>query len=138
MSDSDVLHPDGSDSDAFLLAEVGEDRTGAAVTVLSALARLDVEPWTEARELSRLGPEDAQVRLMTHFEAIADIPALALASEGRAAKLVSLLPKRAPLRVSKSLEADTKSFPKLSISWTLLAFVGVVILMWFFFLAQTG
>lgn len=136
MSASDVLHPDGSDYDAFLFAEVGEDRTGAAVTVLSALARLDLEPWTEARELARLGREGAQVRLTTHFEAITDIPALALASEGRAAKLVSLLPLHAPLRVPKSLEADT--FPKLSVSWTLIAFVGVVVLAWFYYLAQTG
>lgn len=136
MSASDVLHPDGSDYDAFLFAEVGEDRTGAAVTVLSALARLDLEPWTEARELSRLGPEDAQVRLTTHFEAITDIPALA--SESRAAELVSLLPKRAPLRVSNSLEAGTNNFPILSISWTTMAIVGVVVLTWFFYLAQMG
>ncbi|WP_299961057.1 hypothetical protein [uncultured Roseobacter sp.] len=138
MSASDVLHPDGSDYDAFLFAELGEDRTGAAVTVLSALARLDLEPWTEARELARLGREDAQVRLTTHFEAITDIPALALASEGRAAKLVSLLPKRAPLRVSKSLEAGTSNFPILSMSWTTMALIGVVVLTWFFYLAQTG
>ena len=138
MSASDVLHPDGSDYDAFLFAEVGEDRTGAAVTVLSALARLDLEPWTEARELSRLGREDAQVRLTTHFEAITDIPALALASEGRAAKLVSLLPTRTPLRVPKSLEAGTNTFPKLSISWTTTALIGVAVLAWIFYLAQTG
>ncbi|MEL7516708.1 MAG: hypothetical protein AAGK03_19040 [Pseudomonadota bacterium] len=136
MSASDVLHPDGSDYDAFLYAQVGEDRTGAAVTVLSALARLNLEPWTEARELARLGREGAQVRLTTHFEAITDIPALARASEGRAAKLVSLLPLRAPPRVLKSLEAGT--FPKLSVSWTLMAFVGVVVLAWFYYLAQTG
>ncbi|MEJ6396108.1 hypothetical protein V8J82_22830 [Gymnodinialimonas sp. 2305UL16-5] len=136
MSASDVLHPDGRDYDAFLFAELGEDRTGAAVTVLSALARLDLEPWTEAHELSRLGREDAQVRLTAHFEGITDIPALALASEGRAAKLVSLLPLRAPLRVPKSLEAGT--FPKLSVSWTQMAFVGVVVLAWFYYLAQTG
>ena len=138
MSASDDLHPDGSDYDAFLLAEVGEDRTGAAVTVLSALARLVLEPWTEARELSQLGPGDAQVRLKAHFEAITDIPALALASEGRAAKLVSLLPKRAPLRVSKPLEAGSNNSPKISISWTTMALVGVVVLTWFFYLAQTG
>lgn len=138
MSASDVLHPDGSDYDAFLFAELGEDRTGAAVTVLSVLARLNLEPWTEARELARLGQEDAQVRLTTHFEAITDIPALALASEGRAAKLVSLLPKRAPLRVSKPLEAGTNNSPKISISWTTMALVGVVVLTWFFYLAQTG
>lgn len=138
MSASDVLHPDGSDYDAFLFAEVGEDRTGAAVTVLSALARLDLEPWTEARELSQLCPDDAQVRLTTHFEAIIDIPALALASESKAAKLLSLLPKRAPLRDTKSLETGTISFPKLSMSWTMMAFIGVVVLTWFFYLAQTG
>ncbi len=138
MSASDVLHPDGSDYDAFLFAEVGEDRTGAAVTVLSALARLNLEPWTEARELSGLGREDAKVRLTTHFGAITDIPALALASEDRAAKLVSLLPKRAPLRVPKSLEAGTNNFPKLSMSWTTMALVGVVVLAWLLYLAQTG
>lgn len=138
MSASDVLHPDGSDYDAFLFAKVGEDRNGATVTVLSALARLDFEPWTEARELARLGPEGAQVRLTTHFEAITDIPALALASEGRAAKLVSLLPLLVPLRVPKSLEAGTDTFPNLSISWTTMALVGVVVLAWFYYLAQTG
>ena len=102
------------------------------------LARLDLEPWTEARKLSHLGPEDALVRLTTHFEAISDIPALALASEGRAAKLVSLLPKREPLRASKSLEAGTDNSPRISISWTTMAIVGVVVLAWILYLAQTG
>ncbi|GAA6162550.1 hypothetical protein NBRC116590_02540 [Pelagimonas sp. KU-00592-HH] len=138
MSASDILHPDGSDYDAFLFAELGEDRTGAAVTVLSALARLDLEPWTEARELARLAREDAQVRLTTHFEAITDIPALALASEGRAAKLVLLLPKRAPLRVSKPCESGAKNSPKISFSWTTVALVGAVILALVLKLAQTG
>ncbi len=136
MSASDVLHPDGSDYDAFLFAELGEDRTGAAVTVLSALARLDLEPWTEASELSRLGREGAKVRLTTHFEAITYIPALA--SESRAAKLILLLPKRAPLRVSNSLEAATSNFPILSMSWTTMALVAVVVLAWFLYLVQTG
>ena len=138
MSASDVLHPDGSDYDAFLLAEVGEDRTGAAVTVLSALARLDLEPWTEARELARLAREDAQARLTTHFEALTDIPALALASEGRAAKLVLLLPERAPLRVLKPCESGTRNSLKLSISWTTVALVGAVVLALALKLAQTG
>ncbi len=138
MSVSDVLHPDGSDYDAFLFAEVGEDRTGAAVTVLSALARLDLEPWTEARELARLAREDAQVRLTTHLSAITDIPALALASEGRAANLVSLLPKRAPLRVSKPFEAGPNNSPRISISWTMMALIGIVVLAWILHLAQTG
>ncbi|CUH76720.1 hypothetical protein TRM7557_01025 [Tritonibacter multivorans] len=138
MSASDVLHPDGSDYDAFLFAEVGEDRNGAAVTVLSALARLDLEPWTEARELARLAREDAQVRLTKHFEAVTDIPALALASEDRAAKLVLLLPKRAPLRIPQSLETGADRFPNFPISWTTAALVGAVVMAWIFYLAQIG
>lgn len=138
MSASDVLHPDGSDYDAFLCAEVGEDRTGAAVTVLSALARLDLEPFTEARKLARLAQEDAHVRLTKHFEAITDIPALALASEGRAAKMVSLLPKHAPLRVSKPCDAGTNNSHEISISWTTVALVGAVVLALVLKLFQTG
>ena len=38
MSASDVLHPDGTDYDAFLFAKLGEDSAGDDVTVLSALA----------------------------------------------------------------------------------------------------
>ena len=113
-------------------------RTGAAVTVFSVLARLNLEPWTEARELARLDRENAQVRLTTHFEAIADIPALAMASEIRAAKLVSLLPKRAPLHVSKSLEAATAIVSELSISWTTTALVGAIVLALVLKLVQTG
>ena len=78
------------------------------------------------------------VRLTTHFEAISDIPALALASESRAANLVSLLPKRAQLRVSKSLETGTNNFPNLSISWTTVALVGAVVLALVLKLFQTG
>ena len=138
MSVSDVLHPDGSDYDAFLFADLGEDRTGSAVTVLSALARLDLEPWDEAQELARLDREDAQVRLTTIFEAITDIPALAQSREDRAVELVLLLPNRTPLRISRSVEAGIDGFPKLSITWTTLAFVGIVVLTWIFFLAQLG
>ncbi|RVT82582.1 hypothetical protein DXV76_15170 [Rhodobacteraceae bacterium CCMM004] len=138
MSASDVLHPDGSDFDAFLFAEVGEDRTGVAVTVLSALARLDLEPWTEARELARLGREAAQVRLTGHLEAITDIPALALANRTRAAKLVALLPKRAPPLTLKPREAGTKTVPPGWINWTQMALIGVAVLALILYLAQTG
>lgn len=138
MSTSDVLHPDGTEYDPFLFAELGEDRTGAAVTVLSALARLDLEPWTEARELSRLARKAAQVRLTAHLEAITDIPALALASEGRAERLIALLPRRAPPLTLKSREPGTKVVPQGWISWTQLALVGVAVLALILYLAQTG
>lgn len=138
MSASDVLHPDGTDYDRFLFAEVGEDSTGAPVTVLSALARLDLEPWTEACELSRLARSAAQVRLAAHLEAITDVPALALANGARATKLVALLPKRTPTMNRSPLEGGTTAVPKGWINWTQLALVGVAVLALILYLAQTG
>ena len=138
MSVSDVLHPDGSDYDPFLLAEVGEDRTGAAVTVLSALARLGLEPWTEARELTLLSRDAAQVRLKAHLAAISDIPALGLASGSVATKLVLLLPGRSPHRVSQLPETFSQSSLRPPVAWMLVALIGVLVLAWVYSLANGG
>jgi hypothetical protein len=44
----------GSEFDNFLFASIGESRNGMLLSVLSALARLDLDPWQEAAELARL------------------------------------------------------------------------------------
>ena len=43
----------GSEFDDFLFAPIGDDRNDMPLSVLSALARLDVDPWEEAAELAR-------------------------------------------------------------------------------------
>src|SRR3546814_12239684 len=43
----------------FLFAYVGEEKEGLEVTVLSALARLGLDPWEEAARLSTLSEEAA-------------------------------------------------------------------------------
>lgn len=138
MSASDILQPDGPDYDAFLHAELGEDRNGVSVTVLSALARVGLEPWTEAQELARLAKEDAETRLSAHFDAIADVPALALAGGSRAAKLVSLLPKRASPVFANTPQMRTIKPPQVSLFWVGLALVGVVVFARVLYLAQWG
>jgi hypothetical protein len=40
--------PLGSEFDGFLYARIGEDSNGMLLSVLAALARLDVDPWEEA------------------------------------------------------------------------------------------
>jgi hypothetical protein len=40
--------------DDFLYAPIGADRNEMPLTVLSALSRLDIDPWKEAAELSEL------------------------------------------------------------------------------------
>ena len=67
MSRVEVLHPLESELDPFLYAFVGEDRYGSAVTVVSALARLGLDPWNEAAELASLGRELARARLVSEL-----------------------------------------------------------------------
>jgi hypothetical protein len=40
----------GSEFDDFLFPPIGEDRNDTPVSVLLALARLDMDPWQEAAE----------------------------------------------------------------------------------------
>jgi hypothetical protein len=47
----------------FLYAAVGADRNEMPLSVLSALSRLDVDPWQEAAELAELPPDTATKRL---------------------------------------------------------------------------
>ena len=51
--------------DAFLFAAVGEDRSGMPLSVVSVLARLDLDPWQAAAELSALPPETAARKLVS-------------------------------------------------------------------------
>lgn len=138
MSISDVLRPDGPDYDAFLHAKVGDDASGAAVTVLSALARLGLEPWTEAQELARLNRQAAQVRLKAHLSAISDIPALDRASGSVATRLVALLPTRASQGAPKLPDALRYNGPLIPVRWVLVALVCGLVLARFVYLAQGG
>ncbi len=63
------------------------------LSVLSALARLDVDPWKEATSLARMPREAAAVRLTALIDALPDEPASAIPSRTSAADLVALLPK---------------------------------------------
>lgn len=85
----------GTEFDDFLFASVGEDGNGMIVSLLSALARLDVDPWREAAELARLPPEAATLRLASLIAALPDRPSAHLASSTIAARLMALLPGRA-------------------------------------------
>jgi hypothetical protein len=57
--------------DAFLFAPIGEERNGMALSVLSAIARLDVDPWREAASLKRL-PVRAAIERLTQL--LASLP----------------------------------------------------------------
>ena len=60
----------GAEFDKFLYAPIREDRNGTPLSVLSALARLDVDPWQEAASLARMPRETAATRLTALIAAL--------------------------------------------------------------------
>lgn len=70
-----MTNPARTDFDDFLYAPIGADASGNPTTLLSALARLDVDPWEEAANLARLSIESATQRLASLLAALPNGPA---------------------------------------------------------------
>jgi hypothetical protein len=85
----------GSEFDNFLFASIGESRNGMLLSVLSALARLDLDPWQEAAELARLPGKAATQRLTSLISEIPEVPSASSDAGAIAARLVALLPRKA-------------------------------------------
>jgi hypothetical protein len=81
--------------DDFLFAPIGEDRNGMLLSVVSALARLDVDPWQEAASLAQLPGTTATRRLASLIAALPDRPSAHLDPGAIAARLIARLPRRA-------------------------------------------
>ncbi len=64
------------------------------LSVLSALARLDVDPWQEAAKLARLPGKAATEALASLIAALPDRPAGNLEPGTIAARLIALLPRQ--------------------------------------------
>ena len=52
-----------SQFEAFLIAPIGLQQNGMLLSVLSALARLDIDPWHEAASLAKMSTEAATERM---------------------------------------------------------------------------
>ena len=91
-----VIHLD-TQFDSFLFAAIGESKEGMCITVLSALARLNVDPWKKAAELSRLPGDVAGQKLASLIATVPGLPSANL-EPGMIDRLVNLLPtaKTAP------------------------------------------
>jgi hypothetical protein len=76
----------------FLYARVGDDKNGMVLTVLSALARLNVDPWEEAADLSRLPGETAVGRFVAMLEGLPGFASIAVRTD-LARRLIPLLPR---------------------------------------------
>jgi hypothetical protein len=84
----------GTEFDEFLYAPISEEEQGLPLSVLSALARLDVDPWDEAARLASL-PRAAAIQFLTTLVADAPEGSSAHSSpEEHAQRLAALLPRR--------------------------------------------
>jgi hypothetical protein len=85
----------GSEFDAFLFAPIGADRNGMLLSVLSAFARLGVDPWQEAAKLARMPLGTAAQQLTALIAALPAEPSAPLDPPTIAARLIALLPRSA-------------------------------------------
>lgn len=84
----------GSEFDNFLFAVIGEDRNGMPLSVVSVLARKDLDPWQEAATLAALPAEMAAQSLATLLAALPQLTFQQTSPETTAARLIALLPRR--------------------------------------------
>jgi hypothetical protein len=72
----------GSEFDAFLFAPIGEGRNGMLLSVISALARLNVDPRQEATQLAGLPGDTATRRLASLIASISSTVAPSMPPPG--------------------------------------------------------
>lgn len=78
----------------FLGASVGEDSRGFNVSVLSMLARLDLDPWEEAADLASLADGPVRQRLEALLAQFSDVPLAGATRAETVTRLLSFLPAR--------------------------------------------
>ncbi len=95
----DSRSPLGSEFDKFLFAPLGEDENGLPLSVVTLLARIDLDPWQEAGDLAAL-PLEAAARRLTCLLDTPMGPVLQQAnSESMVLRLLALLPPAMPVVV---------------------------------------
>jgi hypothetical protein len=88
-----------SEFDAFLYASVEERSDGPLLSVLSALARLDIDPWQEAAKLARMSRDKAVWRMAALIETLPGHPLAHVNSKAIAMRLIALLPRQIVISV---------------------------------------
>lgn len=78
----------------FLFAPIGEEASGIRLSVLSALARTNVDPWEEATRLAAMPRAIAEKMLASTLDLVPGRNWQSSEGEAIAARLVSLLPQR--------------------------------------------
>lgn len=84
----------GPEYNNFLYATIGAEANGSSLSVLSAMARMNLDPWREAASLAELPGKAATSRLATLIAALPVGPSVPDEPGIVAARLVKLLPQQ--------------------------------------------
>ncbi|MGD1876113.1 MAG: hypothetical protein ACFB13_01270 [Kiloniellaceae bacterium] len=121
-----------SEFNDFLFAFVGEEKSGLSLTVLSAMARLGLDPWAEAARLSGLTKEAATSALTETISGLPEGDWKAKDLRAIAARLVSFLPKRgtSSAKPSQGDNSEGATSNKTAPSWVPWVVLGTVVLLY--------
>jgi hypothetical protein len=87
--------------DDFLFAGMWDEPRGMRLSVLSGLARMNLDPWDEAARLAALPVSDAEGTLVSTLNLLPGHPREPSETEILASRLVALLPKAAGATTDK-------------------------------------
>lgn len=121
MSAAGIFAPHEPELERFLYASVGEDRKGMMVSVLSAFARLNLDPWKEAADLAALDQEAARSRLGALLSRFWDVPALGKDHGSVARDLTRLLPQGSARAATLAGPATKRAGMPPGMAWAILA-----------------
>ena len=126
----------GSEFNDFLFASIGEDRNEMLLSVVSALARLDLDPWQVAAQLARLPPDAAIQKLTSLIAELPGGPSARHDPEPNAAHLIALLPRQ----TSPNIASRETSFGVVAAdkSWDLLYVITMIFVLGAFFVVASG
>ena len=105
----------------FLYAPVCHEQEEMPLSVLSALARQDVDPWTEAERLSQLPQDKAVQEMVVYLDALPRRTLDCIDRMEVAGRLCALLPRRSTSLLAAKLRAPAVAAAS---AWTLPAAPG--------------
>jgi len=113
VSQTDVFALKNSGLEPFLFAEIGPESNGSRLTVLSALARLGLDPWAEAARLVTMPKAASIASLAGSLGRMPLAPQAIVDARVTAARLVLLLPVQNTLaRPTEMAQLSLGAMPK--------------------------
>lgn len=128
----------GSEFNPFLFAYIGTDRFGGQLSVVSALARLDLDAWAEAAALARLPRDVATAKLSALLRRFTEIPQISQDSKDIAVRLIALLPSSAPPRLPSIVKPEKWAAGPAAAGLGILIVAALILGMQFISLSHAG